>query len=143
MQPQRPTHVKLRLGICLTLLCAAGCATVSPIEVRKKERAAAYAALAPEIRALVDAGQIRTGMSEDAVYIAWGRPHQIVQQQDANGLTTIWIYEGGWMQETRYWSGWRRPRLERDYFPRTYVRAEVIFRDGRVVSWRTLPQPTE
>ncbi|MDW8310326.1 MAG: hypothetical protein RMK20_13210 [Verrucomicrobiales bacterium] len=135
--------MKMRTGFCLLVLCIAGCATTNPIEARKQERAAAYAALPPETRALVDAGQIRTGMSEDAVYIAWGRPHQIAQQQDANGLVTVWIYEGGWMQETRYWSGWRRPRLERDYFPRTYVRAEVVFRDGRVVSWRTLPQPVE
>lgn len=118
-----------------------GCATTSTIESRKQERVAAYAALSPEFKSLVDGGQIRKGMSEDAVYIAWGRPAQILQQEDQSGAATIWLYEGGWMEETRYWYGRRYPRLEHDYQPRSYVRAEIVFVDGRVVSWRTLPQP--
>lgn len=117
----------------------AGCAT-STVESRRRERASGYAALPSEMKGFVDQGQIRRGMNEDAVYIAWGKPAQIVQQEDANGLQTIWIYTGGWMEETRYWySHQRLPQT--DYQPRTYVRAELIFTGGALQSWRTLPQP--
>ena len=58
-----------------------------------------------------------------------------------NGAATLWLYEGGWMEETRYWYGRRYSRLEHDYQPRTYVRAEIVVVNGQVVSWRTLPQP--
>lgn len=133
--------MKNAFAILLAVLFLTGCATTNTIDARKRERAAGYAALSPEVRALVDGGQIRKGMTEDAVYIAWGRPAQILQQEDPQGAATIWLYEGGWMQETRYWSGRRSPRLEHDYFPRTYVRAEVVFVNGVVHSWRTLPQP--
>lgn len=126
----------LALSICLLLT---GCAT-SSIASRKKERAASFAALSPELKTLVSDGQIRRGMSEDAVYIAWGKPAQVLQLEDANGLSVTWIYTGGWMEETRYWYSYRRVP-ETDYQPRTYVRAEIIFVNGLVQSWRTLPQP--
>jgi hypothetical protein len=119
------------------LLC--GCAT-SSVESRKRERAAGFAALSPEVKTLVSAGQIRRGMSQDAVFIAWGKPAQVLQQEDANGLSTTWIYAGGWMEETRYWYPDQRVP-QTDYQPRTYVRAEILFVNGVVDSWRTLPQP--
>lgn len=126
----------LLLSICLLLT---GCAT-SSIESRKKERAAGYATLSPEFKDLVSAGQIRRGMSQDVVYIAWGKPAQVLQLEDSQGLSTTWIYTGGWMEETRYWYRYQRvPQI--DYQPRTYVRAEIIFVNGAVDSWRTLPQP--
>lgn len=127
--------------MCLLLLgiLVAGCAT-SSIASRKKERAAGFAALSPEFQTLVSAGQIRRGMTEDAVYIAWGRPAQVLEQEDANGHSTTWIYTGGWMEETRYWYPYRRTP-QTDYQPRTYVRAEILFVNGLVDSWRTLPQP--
>lgn len=90
----------------------------------------------------MDQGQIRRGMNEDAVYIAWGKPAQIVQQEDANGSQTIWIYTGGWMEETRYWYS-HQWVPQTDYQPRTYVRAELIFAGGTLQSWRTLPQPVD
>jgi len=101
---------------------------------------------------LVDKGQIKTGMSQDAVYIAWGPPAQILQNQDGNhGVQTVWLYEGTTMQETRYWTFREVPYrghvfleryLDRDYDPRNYVSAEIVFADGQVASWRTLPRPT-
>jgi len=131
--------VKPPLLLLTAALLLAGCAT-STISSRKQERAAGYAALSPEFQALVSEGQIRRGMSEDAVYIAWGKPAQILHQEDQQGLATTWIYEGGWMEETRYW--YRNQRTpQTDYQPRTYVRAEIIFVKGVVDSWRTLPQP--
>lgn len=133
--------MKIWIPVLLTSLLLTGCATTTTIESRKTERAAAYAALSPEFKTLVDDGQIRKGMTEDAVYIAWGKPAQILQQENQQGPATIWLYEGGWMEETRYWTGRRNPRLEHDYQPRAYVRAEIVFVNGKVESWRTLPQP--
>ena len=135
-------EIRSGLSIILGGLLLAGCATQSTVQSRKQERAAGYAALTSEFQKLADDGEIRRGMSEDGVYIAWGKPAQILKQEDAQGARMIWLYEGGWMEETRYWTGRHRGRLEHDYQPRTYVRAEIVFVNGVVESWRSLPQPT-
>jgi len=139
----------LLLLVCFALI--AGCST-STVESRKKERPAAYGALTAEEKELVDKGQIQTGMSQDVVYIAWGPPSQILQNQAGNGgVQTVWLYEGTTMQETRYWTFRQVPSrghifleryLDRDYDPLDYVRAEIVFVGGKVASWRTLPRPT-
>jgi hypothetical protein len=128
----------------------AGCSTGS-IESRKSERHAAYAALPPDMRQLVDQGQIKVGMPMDAVYVAWGQPAEILHNETRQGASTTWLYHGGFMRETRYWA-FRQTRsgddiflerfLQRDYDPRVYVRAEIVFVEGKVREWRTLPQPT-
>jgi hypothetical protein len=129
----KPALLILLLGLLLT-----GCATTGTVETRKQEKFAAYSALAPELRALVDQGQIKTGMGADAVYIAWGPPGQIAQGEDERGKTTTWIYYGGYVQEVRYW-GYRR--VHYDYYPGSYVRAQVVFVDGLVKRWQTFPEP--
>jgi len=131
--------VKRGLLLLLAGTLLTGCATNS-FESRKKERAVGYAALSPEFKALVAEGQIRRGMSEDAVYIAWGKPAQILQLEDLNGLRVTWIYTGGWLEETRYWYPNRRVP-QTDYQPRSYVRAEIVFSNGVVETWQMLPQP--
>jgi len=143
--------VKRSILLLIGCLLLVGCAT-STVETRKKERQVAYNALTPEEKELVDKGQIQTGMSQDAVYIAWGPPAQILQNQaGANGVQTVWLYEGTTMQETRYWTFRQVPSkghvfleryLDRDYDPLDYVRAEIVFVGGKVASWRTLPRPT-
>jgi hypothetical protein len=133
-----------------TVLFLAGCAT-STIESRRAEKISAYHNLAPEEKQLVDQGQIKVGMSSDAVYIAWGPPSETLESEDAGGHITTWRYYGSWMQESRYWA-YRETRrghsdiyLERylvsDYQPRDYVQSEILFKEGRVISWRTLPRP--
>jgi hypothetical protein len=143
----KPTLI---FGICLSLLV--GCATSNTVEKRRTERATAYAALPAEQRTLVDNGQIRVGMSMDAVYIAWGKPAQVLESENERGAVTTWLYEGGWMQESRYWD-YRQvgtgPNLylERylinDYQPRTYVRAQLRFVGGKLKEWQTLPRPAD
>jgi len=126
-----------------------GCATHKTPEVRKQERAAAYASLSPEFQSLVDQGQIKVGMPMDAVYIAWGKPSQAAQGESTQGPLTTWLYYGTTFEEYRYWGSrpyaspyyGPSPTLERDYVPRQYVRAEVTFAHGVVSSWRTFPRP--
>ena len=140
---------RLLFSALLGLLVA--CST-STIETRRTEKPAAYNALSPEEKQLVDQGQIKVGMSADAVYIAWGQPAEVLEAEDASGHITTWRYYGSWLQESRYWA-YRETRrggadlyLERylvsDYQPRDYVRAEISFKEGKVLSWRTLPRPT-
>ena len=68
------------LLLILLLVSLAGCAT-SSVESRRKERSSAYTSLSPEMKALVDQGRIQVGMPMDAVYIAWGKPAQILQNE--------------------------------------------------------------
>jgi len=145
-----PFTVKHALLLLLPLVFLMGCKT-STIDTRVQERSTAYAALPPEVRADVDAGRIRAGMNGDAVYMSWGKPAQILESGSEQGQVTTWLYEGGWMQEQRYWTyrtvGTGRDAcaervLAREYYPRAYISAEITFADGAVKQWRTLPRPT-
>jgi hypothetical protein len=141
------TSEMLLIGFAVLFLVS--CAT-SNVESRKQERWSAYTALPPEQQALVDEGQIKVGMNADAVFIAWGQPAQILESETAQGRITTWVYQGQWMEETRYWTFREISRadgvflerhLESDYQPRRYVSAEIVFENGVVKSWRTLPRP--
>jgi outer membrane protein assembly factor BamE (lipoprotein component of BamABCDE complex) len=151
MPAERPIFMK---ALWLVPVLLAACAAPSTIETRRAERSVAYEALAPEQKAMVDTGQVRIGMTSDAVYIAWGKPSEVLESEDPSGHFTTWRYYGSFMQENRYWAyreanGSRRGEvyLERyltsDYNSRDYVRSEIVFKDGKVLSWRTLPRPTQ
>ena len=127
--------------VLLSAVLLTGCVSTSTIQSRRQAHAAAYAAFTPEIKTLVDQGQIAVGMTTNAVDIAWGPPDEILQSGDQRGVLTTWIYRGSFLEQTGYWAGRRHPYLTFDYEPRTYVRAEIIFANGVVRSWRTLPQP--
>ncbi len=126
-----------------------GCAT-STLETRKQERWSAYAALSEEERRLVDTGQIQTGMSEDAVFLSWGKPVQILEQQNETGRFTTWLYQGSELHSDWYWRSGGRGHA-RGYFRHAtpvpyhdihdYVKAEVVFSGGKVLRWQTLPRP--
>lgn len=143
------TTGRLLLTFSIVLLLA-GCATRPTVESRRAERAAAYGELSPEHRQLVDAGQIKVGMNEDAIFIAWGQPAQVLPGEDGDGRLTTWLYHGTTTDE---FVGWRyvevagpngshlTRRLDRDFSVREYISAELVFRDGRLQNWRTLPRP--
>jgi hypothetical protein len=128
-----------------------GCATKSTVQTRKQERSVAYTALSDEQKALVEQGKIKAGMSEDAVYIAWGKPNQVLHSGDAGGESTTWLYHGTTTDEYVYWNSSTGPGrhghtfdqryIDRVYDFRDYVRAELIFRNGKLENWRMLPKP--
>jgi hypothetical protein len=132
-----------------------GCATTSTIPKRMEERRAAYDALPPEQRSLVDQGQIKIGMTSDAVYIAWGPPSQILNSESGAGTSTTWIYSGTGWQQRGYWTyhnygyvyGGRYgyvhplPAYDYDYIPYRYTAAEVVFEKGVVKSWKHVTPP--
>jgi hypothetical protein len=125
--------------LLLMIVFVAGCATPSTVDSREQERGAAYSTFSLDVKALVNQGEIKAGMTADAVYIAWGPPAQILQSGNQTGTVTTWLYQGGYLQGTRYWNRGRSPSY--DYQPVTCVSAEVVFANGVVQSWRTLPQP--
>ena len=137
------TSVLLVLGL---LVC--GCKTTS-VQTRKQERSSTFSQLSPEFKSLVDQGRIKVGMPVDAVYIAWGKPSQVLIGESPQGSLTTWLYHGTTYEEYRYWGYrpfysayyWSEPYLDREYVPRTYVRAQVDFENGVVKSWRSLPRP--
>lgn len=138
------------LPLLLLAFVVCGCKTTT-VQSRKQERPTAYSELAPEFKALVDQGRIKIGMPIDAVYIAWGKPSQVLEGETPQGKTTTWLYYGTAYEEVRYWGYrpwtyrwepyWESPTMERDFIPRDYVRAEVTFENGVVKSWRSLPRP--
>lgn len=138
------------LYLCCSALLLSGCVT-STIEDRRSERAGAYAALTGAQKALVDEGELEFGLSEDAVYIAWGKPDQVLHAGDKQGRTSQWIYEGTTTDTHFYWEAHVFTRsdgtrvIDRQLVPRTefrdYVAAELVFRDGKLESWKTLPRP--
>ncbi len=151
------TGRRTALGLLLTaVLLSSGCAFSSatdPKEIarRRAERATAYAALVPDHQALVDQGQIRVGMSEDAVFIAWGKSAQVLRSGDASGEVTTWLYEGTTTDNYLSWNFREITRrdgttyldrfMDRDVNIRTYISAELTFRDGMLASWKMLPKP--
>lgn len=141
----------LTFAVLAAALLGAGCATKSTVETRKQERPGVYSNLSPELRQLVDQGRIKVAMPMEAVYIAWGKPSQIVQSETSEGASTTWVYQGTYWETHRYWTYryhpygsyryYPAPHLEHDYIPRSFIRAEVVFQDGVVKRWHTLPAP--
>lgn len=133
------------------LLLSCGCATTRTLESRKQERYGTYAGLSTEQKTSVDLGQIKVGMPMDAVYIAWGKPHQILTSETAAGTQVRWLYAGTHLQSFSYWTypgpfgpfsrAYAGPTFAHDYVMMNYIRAEVIFEGGLVKEWRTLPSP--
>lgn len=124
--------------LLLAGILLAGCVAPSTVMTRKQERPAAYDALSPEMRSLVDQGKISRGMSMDAVYIAWGQAGEVTQGENELGQTTTWTYYGYFLQEASVW-GWRR--IYYNYYPVNYISAQVTFTNGFVKQWQTYAAP--
>jgi hypothetical protein len=70
-------------------LLLSGCSTV---ESRISEHPDIYHSLGAHQQQLVTNGQITPGMSQDAVYLAWGSPDERVQGVMRDKMTETWIY---------------------------------------------------
>jgi hypothetical protein len=142
---------KLLFWLCLVGLVATGCAT-STVQTRRDERLIDYNALSPEHKVAVESGQIKVGMSTEAVYIAWGKPSQVLAGESSRSPAVTWLYYGSYLEQYPYWNydayyyghgSYSSPRLAYEYFPRSYVRAYVVFEDNTVREWRSLVNPKD
>jgi hypothetical protein len=87
-------HIFLRaltLGIAASALTLTSCSTT---ESRISEHPEIYNTLSPKDQALVQQGKIRSGMSQDAVWLAWGSPDQKAAGSMRGRETETWIYVG-------------------------------------------------
>jgi hypothetical protein len=79
----------LLLGLAAVGLCLTSCET---LENRISEHPDIFNSLSPRDQALVRQGQIRSGMSTNAVWLAWGSPDQKTVGEMRGRSTETWIY---------------------------------------------------
>ena len=79
----------LLAGLAACALLLSGCSTVRS---RIEENQAGFARLSQSDQALVTQGKIRGGMSQDAVFFAWGRPQQKAVGEIHGVPTETWVY---------------------------------------------------
>jgi len=146
-------------------LFLSGCSTVSS---RIEKNQAAFTQLSPQDQALVREGRIRGGMSQDAVYFAWGQPQQKIAGMVHNTATESWVYTattsgygpyygpgwyGGWgfsgrvafvgrRHGHRFFGAFYDPFWDPYYYPFAdtiqYPVKTVSFQNGRVVAFQYL-----
>ena len=121
------------------------CSTVS---TRIDERPGVFQSLTKDDQRLILAGRIATGMSEDAVYFAWGKPSYNFQSVRDGIIITSWEYVGGaagampdyvpvrQFVGSRYGVQW----IYKPLFPRSSYRFRIVdFRNGHVTEWAYTP----
>jgi hypothetical protein len=113
-------HVFSVLVLLTGLLFLAGCQTVDD---RIKERPEVFARLDPATQEKIRQGIIDIGFSEDAVYIALGKPDQRRDSVSANGRITTWIYNTYY---ERY-DGARFAGYHRSIYFDPYIRAYRVY----------------
>jgi len=79
----------LTLGLATGALILTSCSTP---ETRISDHPDLYQSLSARDRALVSQGEIRQGMSRNAVWLAWGSPDQKIIANMRGHPTETWIY---------------------------------------------------
>ena len=77
------------LGIATVVLILTSCSTP---QTRISDHPNLYQSLSPRDQALVSQGQIRYGMSRNAVWLAWGSPDSKVIGNMRGHSTETWVY---------------------------------------------------
>lgn len=77
------------LPLAIAAALFTGCSTT---ESRISEHRDLFNTLSPNDQQLVASGRIRTGMSQNAVWLAWGSPEQKAAGAMRGQMTETWIY---------------------------------------------------
>ena len=85
----RVGRVALTFAVIAVALIFGGCGTTG---ARVSQHPEIYQSLTPTDQALVSQGQIRTGMTMDAVWLAWGTPEQKIPGNVRGRTTETWVY---------------------------------------------------
>ncbi len=165
---KRPIAVLSLCAVAAALLGLSGCTTV---ETRIQEKPEAFQRMSPSDQALVQQEKIRSGMSRDGVYIAWGPPSERAPGVNRGRSVETWIYYAtasgdyypspflygspyGFGTGFAFYGG-HRGRLQRGfiydpfYDPFFYNHVNIVrypertvsFENGRVISYQFLPAP--
>lgn len=135
----------------MTILCTAifsfsSCAMKTPID-RIADYPQLYQTVPESQRGFVQSGEVRNGMSENAVFLAWGAPNSPhVKGQDGKQNFTKWNYNtqvpiSSYNSGPHYYIGGYNRNLnyniyennQPSYVSKTY--ASVTFINGKVSSW--------
>ncbi len=143
------SYCAFKASLCVTAAAVAlllpACQQASPA-TRIEENPVMFANLPAEDKPLVRMGQIRTGMSTYAVFLAWGHPDSqpIVGEKNGKRIER-WVYTAtqavtvmpscGAFMGGRGWHGGLCTGVDTAYIPRQV--ACVQFEDGKVVEWES------
>jgi len=89
----------LTLGLAASAIVFTGCSTT---ETRISDHPEIFQTLSPRDQELVRAGKIREGMSENAVWIAWGAPDQKATGVARGKPVETWIYNDYYYANSPY-----------------------------------------
>ena len=127
----------------------AGCATTGNPAKRIERHRPVFDSLPPDHQQLVAGGQIREGMSKDAVYLAWGRPNGTARGSRKGVPFETWTYTEMKPTFRGHGLGWHYAGYYDYYDPMgidlmmatSYYDlpvARVQFLNNKVISWRNL-----
>ena len=133
------TRVALTCAITAGALIFSGCATT---QMRISQHPEIYQSLTPRDQALVSQGQIRTGMTMDGVWLAWGTPEQKIPGNMRGRPIETWVYLRYNTPPSYGGPDYYGP-FDWSYIPPKfpYPSKGVTFSNGRVVFFRHLPSP--
>jgi hypothetical protein len=132
-------RVALTFGIAAAALLFTSCGTTGQ---RISQHPEIYQRLSPKDQTLVSQGQIRTGMTMDAVWLAWGTPEQKIPGYGHGRPTETWVYLR-YDTPPSYGGPYYYGPFDWSYIPPKfpYPSKGVTFSNGRVVFFRHLPSP--
>jgi hypothetical protein len=135
----RVAHVALIFAITAGALILVGCATT---QSRISQHPEMYQRLSARDQALVSQGQIRAGMSMDAVWLAWGTPDQKIPDNMGGRPTETWLYLR-YQTPPSYGAPYYYGPFDWSYIPPKFPYASrgATFSNGRVVFFQYVPPP--
>lgn len=136
---RRVVSVALTFGIAASALIFTGCATT---EARISQHPEMYQRLSARDQALVSQGQIRPGMTIDAVWLAWGTPDQKIPGDVRGHSTETWVYLR-YETPPSYGAPYYYGPFDWSYIPPKFIYPSkgVTFSNGKVVFFRWLAPP--
>jgi hypothetical protein len=135
----RVARVALTFAITSGMLIFSGCATTGG---RISQHPEMYQHLSARDQALVSQGQIRPGMTMDAVWLAWGTPDQKIPNNMGGRPTETWVYLR-YETPPSYGGPYYYGPFDWSYIPPKFIypRRGVTFSNGTVVFFRYLTPP--
>ena len=154
---RKPMRIALHtLFLLLPAILLTACAT-NPAEQRVKKFPERFAGLSQKEKDLVLRGEVTEGMSQDAVFLAWGRPGRVMAGSRNGRGSERWAYfstvpvstfsvgYGGYGPHPFYSAYGVHPAYGYGYGPGwgfgngvdyvPYIERTVEFTNGRVVAW--------
>jgi hypothetical protein len=136
---RRVLFFSLTFAITAAALILVGCATT---ESRISQNPEMYQHLSARDQALVNQGQIRKGMTMDAVWLAWGTPDQKIPDNMGDRPTETWLYLR-YQTPPSYGGPYSYGPFDWSYIPPKFPYASkgATFSNGRVVFFQYVPPP--